>query len=444
MFPVIHDGNPWLDYNGKTILKMTLVNGKQMIHGSESVALTTSEVNAQDWRVRYGYLPLPAFRHIPEAPPALRNTKLEYSSYQKGKSTKAPSGPSGHHTSSILDTLHSDLYCPMETQGVAHQQYICTLIDEYSWFTMLRSLTSKAEAPATLLDMIAAMETQTGRKAKNLKTDNGGEYRSAKLLRHLRAKGISLKETVAYHNQTNAIAERTNRTIVTMARTALLHTNLPKYLWPEAIVHLTYTKNRTPHQTLDGKPPVELFLPQTNIQQQRSKFRAFGEPVWIHLPHTIGKLTTLSTEGYIVGYTASSGIYRVYTKEKQVTTMKEPRHQNLEEPYELAISVPFDIDGPTIIQDRVMDNFVIPESSSNKGEKSTEPTRQDQEKPSDTSSPLAEPLHWSARTRRLPERYRQDGPEQAYLIASNTISVKDALAGPDGKAWAVAIEEEKE
>jgi len=43
VFPVIHDGNPRLDYNEKTILKMTLVNGKQMIHGSESVALTTSE-----------------------------------------------------------------------------------------------------------------------------------------------------------------------------------------------------------------------------------------------------------------------------------------------------------------------------------------------------------------------------------------------------------------
>jgi len=243
VFPVVHDRNPRLDYNGKTVLKMTLANGKQMIHGSESVALITSEVNAQDWHVRYRHLPLPAFRHILEAPPALRNAKLEYSTCQKGKSTKAPSGPSGHRANRILDTLHSDLCGPLETQGVIHQRYICTLIDEYSQFTMLRSLPSKAEAPATLLDMIAAMETQTGYKAKNLKTDNGGEYRSAELLHHLRAKGISLKETVAYHSQTNAIAERTNRTIVTMAQTALLHANLPKYLWPEVVAHSTYTKN---------------------------------------------------------------------------------------------------------------------------------------------------------------------------------------------------------
>jgi len=121
VFPVVHDGNPRLDYNGKTVLKMTLANGKQMIHRSESVALITFEVNARDWHVRYRHLPLPAFRHILEAPPALRNAKLECGACQKGKSTKAPSGPSGHCANRILDTLHSDLCGPMETQGVAHQ-----------------------------------------------------------------------------------------------------------------------------------------------------------------------------------------------------------------------------------------------------------------------------------------------------------------------------------
>jgi hypothetical protein len=42
---------------------------------------------------------------------------------------------------------------------------------------MLRTLTCKAEVARALLDIITAMETQTGRKAKALKTDNGREYR---------------------------------------------------------------------------------------------------------------------------------------------------------------------------------------------------------------------------------------------------------------------------
>jgi len=141
-------------------------------------------------------------------------------------------------------------------------------------------------------------------------------------------------------------------------------------------------------------------------------------------------------EGHIVGYTASSGIYRVYTKEKRVTTTKEPCHRSLEGSYELALSVPLDID-PALIHG-ITDNDTIPPNS-NEGQRPTESTPlQNQEEPLDISSPPAEPLRRSERTRRLPERYRQDGSEQAY-----TISVNDALAGSDSKAWAVAMEEEK-
>jgi len=214
-----------------------------MIYGSDEVALATAESNAQDWHERYRHLPFPAFRHIPEAPSALWNTKSQCAACQQGKSTKAPSGSSGHRTGDVLETLHSYLCGPMEISGIHGQRYICTLIDEHSQFTILRTLSSKAEAADALLDMVTTMETQTGRKAKSLKTDNGGEYRGTALLGYLRMKGISLKETVAYHSQTNAIAERTNRTLVTMARTAVLHAKLPKYLWPEAVAHSAYTKN---------------------------------------------------------------------------------------------------------------------------------------------------------------------------------------------------------
>jgi len=112
-----------------------------------------------------------------------------------------------------------------------------------------------------------------------------------------------------------------------MARTALLHLNLLKNLWPEAVVHTTYTKNQIPHQTMKGKSHVELFLPKTNVIQQSSKFRAFGEPIWIHIPHTVGKLTARSMEGHIIGYAASFRIYHVYTKDKKIITTKEPHHR---------------------------------------------------------------------------------------------------------------------
>jgi hypothetical protein len=326
----------------------------------------------------------------------------------------------------------------METQGVNGQWYICTLIDEYSRFTMLRTISSKAEASAALIDMISAIETQTGHQAKTIKADNGGEYRSTELLQYLRTKGISLKETFPYHSQTNAVAERTNRTLVTMARIALLHAKLPKNLWPEAVAHAAYTKNRTSHQTLSGKSPVELLLPQNDVRQQRSKFCAFGERIWTQLPHTVGKLTARSTEAPIVGYAASSGIYRVYSKERRVTTTKEPRYRSADT-YPTATS-------PTLCMP-----VGIEESQESQGETKinvgsgveaeSEATNEAEEVVPNTPAPVARPRR-STRERIMPERYRRDG-DRAYVVSTTSPSVTAALAGPDGAASVAAIEQEK-
>jgi len=56
VFPIIHDGHPRLDYRGTTILKITLVGGKQMIFSSEETALVASQGQAEDWHLRYGHL----------------------------------------------------------------------------------------------------------------------------------------------------------------------------------------------------------------------------------------------------------------------------------------------------------------------------------------------------------------------------------------------------
>jgi len=247
VYPIVHDGNPRLVHDGKTALTMTFANDKQMIYGTEGErALAGTSDSVEVWLQRYGHLPLPAFKHVSEAPPELRNARLHCTTCQKGKSAKAASKLTGHRASNLLETVHSDLCGPMETKGVNGQRYICTLIDDYSRMTMLRAIPSKADASDAVLEMIDVMETQAGTKVRSIKTDNGGEYRSTEFLQLLRAKGIALKETVPYHSQTNAVAERTNRTLITMARTALLHSNLPKALWPEAEAHAAYTKNRTP------------------------------------------------------------------------------------------------------------------------------------------------------------------------------------------------------
>lgn len=57
-------------------------------------------------------------------------------------------------------------------------------------------------------------------------TDNGSEYMSKQFDVYLKNEGIARQTTTPYTPQQNGVAERTNRTIVEMARSILHAQNL--------------------------------------------------------------------------------------------------------------------------------------------------------------------------------------------------------------------------
>lgn len=311
-------------------------NGKTIVYSDSSkcraVMSNDAETtqSAMDFHERYGHLPFPAFRRIPEAPTWLANVKIQCDACIKGKSTKPPSPPARFHRrkSEVLALVHSDLQ-ELQTTGYNKAKYNCVLVDDASSFTMTKAVTSKDLAAQAVLDMMASMEVVTGRQIKAIKTDNGGEYRSGRFLQELSRRGVVLIESVPYHSETNPVAERTHRTLVTMVRTAIAATGLPKSYWPEAFPHAAFTKNRIPHAALEGKSPVEVFLPGIDIHKERSRFRSFGEPVWIHSYVETNKLEPRAEKARIIGYCPSFKTYRVLTESRKVTTAQSPIHREI-------------------------------------------------------------------------------------------------------------------
>jgi transposase InsO family protein len=95
----------------------------------------------------------------------------------------------------------------MHTTGIDKSLYMITLVDDYSRMTLVRGLAQKSNAEKELLAMIAIMERKREARVEMIQTDNGGEYRSTELLEELKNKGITIKQTVPYHSQTNPVAE---------------------------------------------------------------------------------------------------------------------------------------------------------------------------------------------------------------------------------------------
>ena len=90
-------------------------------------------------------------------------------------------------------------------------------------------------------------------------------------------------------------------------------TGLPVTLWAEAIATAVYLRNRLPTQSIGKSTPYEsLYHKKPSINH----LRPYGTKVFVHLPEEKRlpgtKLMPWALEGYLIGYTSSDKIYRIY------------------------------------------------------------------------------------------------------------------------------------
>jgi hypothetical protein len=163
------------------------------------------------------------------------------------------------------------------------------------------------------MEIITRYERQHNIKVKKVQTDNAGELTSRWFEDGLAKLGVKHKLSIAYIHETNGIAEGFNRTVTESAHALLFDSNLSLSLWAEANAHATYTKNRIPHASLEGKPPIAV------VEGKRANLghlQPFGSPVHIFVPEkkrrVAGKLLARSDEGFLVGYTDQRNRYRFW------------------------------------------------------------------------------------------------------------------------------------
>nr|GEV40103.1 hypothetical protein [Tanacetum cinerariifolium] len=115
-----------------------------------------------------------------------------------------------------------------------------------------------------------------------VRTDNETEFKNHVLKDYFDCVGITHETTAAKTPQQNGVVERKNRTLVKAARTMLIFSHAPLFLWAEAIATACYTQN------------VPLFTDNDR--------------------EDIGKLGAKGDIGFFIGYSANSVVYRVYNR----------------------------------------------------------------------------------------------------------------------------------
>ena len=98
------------------------------------------------------------------------------------------------------------------------------------------------------------VKKQTDKFVKILRSDQGDEYLSWKILRYLKNNGIVSQWIPLGIPQLNRISERKNRILLDIVRSIMSFTDLPLFLWGHALLTAIHLLNRVPLKSVPTTP----------------------------------------------------------------------------------------------------------------------------------------------------------------------------------------------
>ena len=209
------------------------------------------------------------------------------------------------------EIIYTDVCGPMEVESLGKKLYFLAFKDDFSKFTKIYFLRHKSEVIEKLRTFCLEVEKQFNDKIKEIHSDGGKEFKNKEVKEFLRSQGIKHTINVPYTPEQNGVAERENRTIVEAGRSMLYSkSNLPLFLWAEAMNTAVHVINKTGPTRQDKKTPYELWYGKPPDVE---KFRVFGTECFAHIPaERRRKLDKKTNKGYLVGYLDDGRGYRVY------------------------------------------------------------------------------------------------------------------------------------
>nr|GEX08365.1 hypothetical protein [Tanacetum cinerariifolium] len=243
-------------------------------------------------------------------------------SCEQGKSKRAYHPPKPvPNLRQRLHLLHMDLCGPMRVASINGKRYVLVIVDDYSRYKWVHFLRSKDEAPEVIKTFLKRITILIQSPVIIIRIDNGTEFKNQVLKEHFDSVGISHQVSTVRTPQQNRVVERRNQTLVEAARTMLIFSCAPIFLWAEANATACFTQNRSIFHRPFNKTPYELI---NGKKQDISFLHVFGALCYPKNDREdIGKLGAKGDIDFFMGYSAESCAYRVYNRrtKKIIETM---------------------------------------------------------------------------------------------------------------------------
>ena len=231
-----------------------------------------------------------------------------------------------------FSVIHSDVWGPYTVPTVSGHRWFITLTDDHTRVCWVYLFRLKSDVRQIVKSFIAMVENQFNTKIKIFHTDNGTEYFNLHLGQFFSDQGIVHKSSCIDTPQQNGIAERKNRHILEVARALMFTTNVPIYLWGEAVLTAIHLINRMPSRVLNFQSPVSILTKSYPLSKLLSHLdrKVFGCTVFVHVPnHSRGKFDPREIKCVFVGYSATQKGFKCFdpSTKKFYVTMDATFHE---------------------------------------------------------------------------------------------------------------------
>ncbi|GJS82527.1 reverse transcriptase domain-containing protein, partial [Tanacetum coccineum] len=139
-----------------------------------------------------------------------------------------------------------------------HKEHLCPSYEQGKKQKGI-SPTQTNEAPKVIKTFLKRITVLLQSPVIIIRTDNGTEFKNQILKEYFDSVGISHQASSVRTPQQNGVVKRRNWTLVEAARTMLIFSHAPLFLWAEAIATACYTQNRSIIHYRFNKTPYELI-----------------------------------------------------------------------------------------------------------------------------------------------------------------------------------------
>ncbi|GJW71966.1 retrovirus-related pol polyprotein from transposon TNT 1-94 [Tanacetum coccineum] len=161
-------------------------------------------------------------------------------------------------------------------------------------------LRSKDETPEFVIKFLKKIQVGLNKTVRYIRTDNGTEFVNQVLDEFYESVSISHQKSIPRIPQQNSIVKRRNCTLVEAARTMLIVSKAPMFLWAEAVATACYTQNRSLSHTRHIKTPYKLVHDKKHDLTFLCIFGALCYPT--NDSEDLGKLKEKADIGIFVAY----------------------------------------------------------------------------------------------------------------------------------------------